>query len=187
MPIHRKTIKHYDTPGHAHYLTFSCFRRQPFFDHPQLALWVWDAVTKAKQRHPFDLWAYVIMPEHLHLLVWPQKSVRISDILYAVKQSVTKRVLLWAPTEHPTLFQAMADVRSGSDVVHRFWLRGPGYDRNLWTPHDIHEKIRYIHANPVRRGLVTHPGDWLWSSWAAWHEGETPLTVDRHSVPTLVK
>ena len=113
----------------------------------------------AKQRHAFDLWAYVIMPEHVHLLVWPKEAVSISDLLSAVKQSVAKRVCLWAPSARPSLFDCMADKRPDGRVVRRFWLRGPGYDHNLWTPCEIHEKIRYIHANPVRRGLVRHPQD----------------------------
>ena len=142
----------------------------------------------ARQRHPFDLWAYVIMPEHMHLLVRPDAAISVSDILSAVKQSAAKRVRLWAPEARPQLYEQMADVRPNGRVIRRFWLRGRGYDRNLWSTAEIHEKIRYIHANPVRRGLVGRPQDWPWSSWRAWYGiGGAPMSVDRDSLPPLVR
>ena len=81
----------------------------------------------------------------------------------------------------------MADVQPSGKVTHRFWLRGGGYDRNLRSVSDVHEKIQYIHANPVRRGLVVNPEDWLWSSARAWLcNVDEPIGIDRDSVPPLV-
>ena len=80
----------------------------------------------------------------------------------------------------------MADVQPNGHTSYRFWQRGGGYDRNIWTAEEIREKMGYIHANPVRRGLLERPGDWPWSSWQAWTtEGDTPVPLDRHSVPPL--
>ena len=62
------------------------------------------------------------------------------------------------------LLREMADIAPDGQASYRFWQRGGGYDRNLWSPEEIHEKIHYIHANPVRRGLVVRPEDWPWSS-----------------------
>ena len=89
MNGHRKRCKRYDVPGHAHYLTFSCFLRQPFFDHPQLATWVWDAVAMAKERHSFDLWAYAIMPEHIHLVI-ARHDYRVEPIANLLKAAATR-------------------------------------------------------------------------------------------------
>ena len=64
--------------------------------------------------------------------------------------------------------------------------RGGGYDRNLRSIRDIHEKIRYVHANPVTRGLVDNPSGWKWSSALAWEEGlNSPIRIDRQTVPAL--
>jgi len=53
-------------------------------------------------------------------------------------------------------------------------------------PRDIHEKVRYVHANPMRRGLVDRPSDWRWSSASAWETGSNePPPIDRHSLPPL--
>ncbi|MCA9235524.1 MAG: hypothetical protein KDA44_08625 [Planctomycetales bacterium] len=61
-----------------------------------------------------------------------------------------------------------------------------GYDRNLRSVRDVHEKIRYVHENPVRRGLVATAVDWPWSSARAGATGgDEPLPIDRRSVPRL--
>jgi REP element-mobilizing transposase RayT len=90
MP-HRKTCKRYNTPGHAHALTFSCFRRQAFLSKDGSRQWMIEAIDRARDKLHFHVWAYVIMPEHAHLLVWPtEKEYDISEILNAIKQSVAK-------------------------------------------------------------------------------------------------
>src|SRR5215208_4898494 len=92
---HRKTCKRYNDPDHAHALTFSYFRRQPFLSKDRSRTWLIEAIDRARLKHGFHIWAYVIMPEHAHLLVWPAGPVYdMSDILNSIKQSVSKRALL---------------------------------------------------------------------------------------------
>jgi putative transposase len=77
-------------------------------------------------------------------------------------------------------------VKEGQQVVFRFWQTGGGHDHNLWNDRPLWEVIDYIHANPVRRGLVRCPTDWVWSSarfWAGDLSGPLqmdPLVVGRH-------
>ncbi len=78
----------------------------------------------------------------------------------------------------------MADAQPNGQVAYRFWQRGGGYDRNLWSTRDILEKVQYIHNNPLRRGLVSKPQDWPWSSWRAWALGvNEPVAVDTKTLP----
>jgi putative transposase len=78
----------------------------------------------------------------------------------------------------------MADAQPNGLVRYRFWQRGGGYDRNIWSLGEVLEKVRYIHENPLRRGLVDRPEQWPWSSWRAWECGvDEPLPIDRHSLP----
>ena len=185
-PHHRKRCKRYDVPGDAHYLTFSCFHRQPFLDLDTPRHWLMDSLNKARTKIAFDLWAWVIMPEHVHLLVWPREGAPVSEVLRHVKLPVTKKAFLWAPREHPGLLAQMADKDPKGKTAYRFWQRGGGYDRNIWSATETHEKIGYIHANPVRRGLVARPQDWPWSSWAAWNEpDEATVRIDKENVPPL--
>jgi len=110
------------------------------------------------------MWAYVIMPDHVHLLIWPrQRDYSISEILRAVKR--------------PMSFRAH---RQGFIAEPGFWLPGGGYDRNITTPQAVHSEMAYIHANPVRKGLCARPEGWRFSSAGFWAGYEDiPLKMDR--------
>lgn len=85
MPTpHRKRCKRYDVPGDAHFLTFSCFRRQPLLSRDRTRMWFVEAFYSARKSAPFDLWAWVILPEHVHLVLLPKDQTRISSILSAI-------------------------------------------------------------------------------------------------------
>jgi len=155
---YRRTCKRYDVPGHAHYLTFSCFRGMPFLGKDRSREWTVGAIAAARRAKGFDLWAYVLMPEHVHLLVLPREGARISEILKCVKQSVARRAVHWVRANRPAFLAVMRDQQPSGRSCYRFWQPGGGYDRNIWTAEELHEKVRYIHANPVRRGIVDHPG-----------------------------
>ncbi|HOI56125.1 MAG TPA: transposase [Phycisphaerae bacterium] len=184
---HHKACRRYDEPGHAHYLTFSCFRRQPFFRGRRSPGWFLDAVAQARQELRFDLWAWVIMPEHVHLLLRPAPESQISGILWRIKRRVTHEATRYLAAADPEFLERrLLDGQPNGRFTHRFWQRGGGYDRNLWRVGELREKVDYIHANPVRRGLVAHPRDWPWSSWRAWNEeANDPLPIDRESLPVL--
>jgi putative transposase len=184
-PPHRKRCKRFNTPGDAHYLTFSCFHRKPFLSKDRSRQWLEDAVNWAREKHNFHLWAYVIMPEHAHLLIHPTSvDYDIGQILNSVKQSVAKRAVAYVQTSAPAFLSHMADIRPSGEVTHRFWQRGGGYDRNLHTPADVWEKVDYTHRNPVKRELCETAEDWPWSS-ARDHSGKQtgPLPIDFHSLP----
>jgi putative transposase len=182
---HRKACKRFNTPGHSHYLTFSCFQRKPFLNRDRTRQWLVDAINLARQNHQFDLWAYVFMPEHSHLLIFPTQDIySISDILSTIKQSVGKRAISFVRDQAPDFLEQMTDRQPNGTSAIRFWQRGGGYDRNLWNPRDIWEKIDYIHNNPVKRKLCVAPQDWQWSSAAAYAGSRAgPLSIDLHSVP----
>src|SRR5687767_5416099 len=85
----RKRCKRYNTPGEAHYLTFSCFKRRPFLSRDRSRQWLIDAVELALSKHPLHVWAYVMMPEHAHFIIFPtQDTYDISAVLQTIKQSV---------------------------------------------------------------------------------------------------
>jgi REP-associated tyrosine transposase len=183
---HRKTRKRYNLAGHAHALTFSCFQRQAFLTKDRSRLWFTEAVDRARAKYEFHVWAYVIMPEHVHLLLWPVRpDYDVGDILNSIKLSVVKRALIWVRRHAPHFFCRMQDRQPNGKVHYRFWQRGGGYDRNLIEPATAHRTIEYIHANPVRRGLCRRPEEWPWSSagdYAGLRNG--PLSLDREFLPT---
>ena len=180
-----KRCHRYNDPGDAHALTFSCFHRQAFLSRDRSRQWLVDAVDLARGKHEFDLWAYVVMPEHVHLLLWPRHAgYDMSKILATIKQSVTHRALDFVRQEARWFLTRMADVQPNGSTHYRFWQRGGGHDRNITEPRTVWAEIAYIHANPVRRGLCQEASQWQWSS-AADYEGVRggPLAINRESLP----
>ena len=183
----RKTICHYNIPGHAHFLTFSCYQQLPLLNRERTRRWLIEAVTEAKDKYKYALWAYVIMPEHAHLLVYPLDQVyNISLFLKAIKQSVSRRAKCYLQEKNPNWLNKLT-VERGTRKVFKFWQTGPGYDRNINSEKELYEKIHYIHNNPVKGGLVLIPEEWRWSS-ASWYSGESDviLVIDDFTASPLL-
>ena len=165
----RKRRRIFNEPGHAHYLTFSCMDRLPLLSRGRTRRWVVDALDTARQRHDVSLWAYVIMPEHVHALIWPrQGTCNLPRFLHDLKRPVSWRARRWLEEEGEAVWLRRLAVRRGRRDVFRFWLPGGGYDHNVWEDRTVHDVVNYIHNNPVRRGLATTPCDWPWSSARFW-------------------
>ena len=174
---HRQRIQHYDGEGHARELTFSCFQRRPYFSKPDVCEWFFRALKKARDKLPIHVWAYVVMPEHVHLLVWPvERDFEISKLLETVKTSVAKRAGNHLRRNNPTAIES-----SGGEF--QFWQSGPGDDRNLDNDGTIWAAIDYIHLNPVRRGLCARIEEWRWSSASLFAGATGPFHIDRESLP----
>ncbi|MCE9553702.1 MAG: transposase [Planctomycetes bacterium] len=183
-PGHRKICRRYNEPGHAHSLTFSCFQQQQFLSRDRTRQWLVEAIDRARKKHQFHLWAYVIMPEHVHLLLWPTRPMyTISSILSSLKMPVTKKALLYVRQSAPSFLPKMEDRQPNGDVHYRFWQRGGGYDRNIIEPTTIWAEMDYIHANPVRRKLCDRSIEWPWSSAAWCYSGVGLLAMDVESLP----
>jgi putative transposase len=168
--LRRKKVQHFDEPGHVHELTFSCFHRLPLLHDVQRCKLLSQAINSACTHHHFRLLGFVYMPEHVHLLVYPDNDnrSRIDELLYAIKRPFSFRVKkLLEEGADPLLHQLTVRERPGK-FTFRFWQEGPGYDRNFTSPPAIDAAINYIHMNPVRRNLVEDPSQWRWSSWSSY-------------------
>jgi putative transposase len=177
----RKTRERYDVPWDPHALTFSCYRNRAFLTRDRTRQWFAKALLAAKAKHRFDLWAYVLMPEHVHLLILPiREDYSISRILQSIKQPVARRAMAYLRRHDPDGLKQLATGQSHSP--HRFWQDGGGYDRNVRSREELLNIVTYIHGNPVERGLVARPEEWVWSSFRAW-EGlaDGPIPVDKES------
>ena len=176
----QKRRRVYNVPGHVHYLTYSCNDRLPLLSKDRTRDWVIETVRTARARHGFDLYAYVIMPEHVHLALrprWPGDDV--SRILYDLKRPVSVKAKRWLQQTGEAEWLRRLSARHGQRKVLHFWQPGGGYDKNVWQERAITEIIDYIHANPVRRGLVERPTDWPWSSARYWAgTGQVLLEMD---------
>jgi putative transposase len=133
-----------------HFITFTCYRRQSFLD-PTHAKNVFErSLEQTRLSYQLDVIGYVVMPEHVHLLVSEPERATLARAIQALKQSVSQK--LKAPDG-------------------RFW-QTRYYDFNVFTAAKRVEKLKYIHRNPVHRGLVEKPEDWPWSSYRHYALGE---------------
>jgi putative transposase len=181
----RKTVRHYDLPGDAHFLTFSCFHRLPLLNKDRTRKWFVDSLSKARVACEFDLWAWVIMPEHGYLLIKPRKpEYRIAKILTAIKRPVAEKAVAYLIAKRSTFLEKLT-VRSRTRHYRHFWQVGSGQDHNIYEPKTAHRVVEYIHNNPCRRDLARRPEDWYWSSAQDWiGASDVPIRVDR-SLPGI--
>lgn len=160
----RKKLHHYNTLGHAHELTFSCYRRQSCFNDPMACRLFLEELERSRNIYNFKLWAYVVMPHHVHLLLWPlNASYDIGRIESGFKGTMAKRYHRYL-FEHNRELRDLFLVRVNNQERFVLWQKGGGFDRNLWNAKAIHDSIGYIEANPVRSRLVGSPEEWEWSS-----------------------
>ena len=176
----RKTRQSWNEPWHAHYLTYSCHRRLPLLSRDRVRQWVVDALQRTREELDVALWAYVIMPEHVHVLLHPRAAhYEMRRILSLLKQPVAKAARKWLEANRQTAWLQSLAVIYPSRRVFRFWQPGGGFDHNVFREKTVSEIVDYIHANPVRRELVDEPTQWEWSIARFWDGcSNVPLQMD---------
>ena len=145
---------------HLHFITCSCYRRLPLLRTARSRDWFLSILEQTRERYRFVVVGYVVMPEHIHLLITEPEIGTPATVMQVVKQR-TARALL------PTKKRADARQRRlFADAIPRkpFW-QARFYDFNVWTTRKRAETLRYMHRNPVKRGLVSVPEQWRWSSY----------------------
>jgi len=161
--------------GDLHFITCSCYRRMPLL-RTQRARNVFPRIlSEVRDRYDFALWGYVVMFEHFHLLMGEPATGTPGTVMQVLKQRVSRalrgRLRRKASPGQMRLWD--------EPVVHRyphFWQRR-FYDFNVWSARKKNEKMNYMHFNPVKRGLVAHPKEWIWSSYRFYWRGEENLCV----------
>jgi len=177
------------------YLTFSCYKRMRLLGTAPIRDAFTSALRECRERHRFRLIAWVAMPEHVHMIIVPRPVLGyerglavlagLSDvraILWGLKKPFSQRVVArWKELRAPILERIRL-----TDGTYRFWQAGGGFDRNIRDESALWQEVRYIHLNPVRRGLADRAEDWRWSS-ARWYAGDesadVPIDYDRDGHP----
>jgi len=182
--IYTKCCRRHNVAGHAHELTFGCYDNQAFLAQERFCGYLVESIVSSRQKHQFDLWACVFLPNHVHLLVCAREpEYSISNILLSIKQPVARRATNYIRSCDPDSLKSMAT--SQAHRPHRFWQKGGGYDRNMTKTRTIIELVRYIHNNPVRKALVETPEQWYYSSAADWQNiRQGPIPIDFDSFPS---
>jgi putative transposase len=150
MPI---GLKRYYGSCDLHFITCSCYHRLPLLGSTSARDRFLVVLEEVRQKYCFKVAGYVVMPEHIHLLLGEPSHGTLSTVLQVVKQRVARSL--------PTSLRACEG---------HFWQRR-FYDFNVSTEAKRAEKLGYLHANPVRRGLVRSASEWTWSSAGFFESG----------------
>jgi putative transposase len=140
-------------------------------------------LARAHELCGFELIAWVVMPEHVHVIIMPDDEAwPVARILKSIKNPIAREAIPeWKRRGDPVLDELRVGER------HRFWQAGGGFARNVREGAELAKEIDYIHNNPVKRGLVGRPTEWAWSS-ARWYAGERDgvIEIDDSAVPLTV-
>ena len=137
-------LKRYQTSGHDHAINFSCYQHLPYLNTPELRDLFEHSLERTRRKYDFHVFGYVVMPDHVHLLISEPASQPLSKAIQSLKVSVSKQL-----PQRP------------------FWQERY-YDFNVITHRKFVEKLKYIHRNPVAEGLVETPEGWPHSSYRTW-------------------
>ncbi len=140
----------FHSSGNVHFLTISCFQRQPYFDKAEARNCFERNLERARGWYMFEVYGYVVMPEHVHLLLGEPQNTKLSIAIQMLKQNVARELR-----------------RPG---IRHFWTKRY-FDFNVLRSAAMMGKLEYIHLNPVKRGLATEPAQWKWSSFQTYSSG----------------
>lgn len=130
-------------------------------------------IARLREEASVKLLGYVLMPEHVHLVIWPPLDTRLGVLIGQMKARSAQGILRSWKGEIPRILS-----RGQAAQQHQVFQRRC-YDHNCRTVDTVKEKIEYCHKNPVTRGLVKSPEEWRWSSynWCAGRR-DVPLAMD---------
>jgi len=172
MPVN---LHRYYGAGYLHFITTSCYQRRALLGTPQNRDLFLQVLERARRRHGFVVAGYVVMPEHVHLLISEPERGDPSVVMKVLKQSFARQLLTRCRAGVDPRLSSLWKIplTEGHVWQHRF------YDFVVFTEKKRAEKLRYMHRNPVVRGLVLAPEEWNWSSYRHYALGEQgPVLVN---------
>jgi putative transposase len=147
--------RHQDT-GDLHFITISCHRHTHILKSPEACNTLQKILEETRQKYLFHILGYVFMSNHIHLLVTEPDGKKLATAIQVFKQRFSRTrtdEFVWEPRYH---------------------------DFNVFTDAKRIEKLRYMHRNPVKAGLVERPEDWPWSSFRAYAANQShPVQIAR--------
>jgi len=158
----------YDEDGHAHFVTFSCYKRRRLLDRNEAKQIVLEILGTQLARRQGRCLGFVIMPDHVHALVWFPESGQISEFMRQWKSRSSRAIKM--------LYRTVLRRYAGHiDPREPVW-QARYYGFNVVSEDKAIEKLRYMHGNPVRAGLAQSPTQWRHSSARFYEEGK-PVAV----------
>jgi putative transposase len=150
-----------DDALYVHFVTFSVSQRRRLFEFDQPKRILLGVLNAVLEQYAARCVGFVIIPEHVHALVWFPVVDQLSPFMQSWKRRSSLLIRAWYREHVPAMKPAV-------EASDRFW-QPKYYAFEIYEPAKLEEKLTYMHLNPVRRGLVARTIDWPWSS-ARWYE-----------------
>ena len=152
-------LKRLHDSGQSHFVTFSCYHRLPLLARMNMQEAFLGSLEKSRKRFAMFVYGYVVMPEHVHILVSEPDGKALSGFIQMLKTTVAVE----------------AEKRGEREAGKMPFWQTRYFDHNVRNEEGFITQLRYIHRNPVKRGLCARPEDWAWSSFRAWALGEAGI------------
>jgi putative transposase len=165
-----QTLHRFYGADDLHFVTFSCYQRRPLLDREVRRDLLLKILERVRRRYRLVVLAHVVMPEHVHLLLSEPQRGTLSTAIQALKLGFFRSLYGSGDNLNPGSRKS-GETRGTRSAPRRFWEER-FYDFNVRTERKRVEKLRYIHRNPVKRGLVDSPERWKWSSFRWYCSGE---------------
>jgi len=187
-------LKTINIQNHAYFVTSKVIYGIEIFRYQMPCQIMMDNLRFYEQRFKFDLFGYVIMPNHIHLIIWPRAKHTISDILRNLKEYSAKQIIAEIKNNRETLaprpelgknntraglgscssqeglnrnqilVKFQKAARNIKKQKYKLW-QSRNWIENIYSQRFLQQKLDYIHNNPVRAELVKNPADYPYSSF----------------------
>ncbi|WP_339612400.1 transposase [uncultured Rubinisphaera sp.] len=157
-----------DDQLYVHFVTFSVDKRRKLLDHDHPKRILLGVMNDLREKRSAKCPGFVIMPDHVHALLWFPTPGQLSSFLHEWKRQTSLRIRKWY-RENASGYQSRYP-----DPV-RFW-QPKYYSFEIYSRKKLEEKLIYMHLNPVRNELVEKAVDWKWSS-ARWYEQQRSVGI----------
>ncbi len=145
----------FDNQRYVHFVTFSCFGNRTHLSRDQCKRLLLGALNHELERHHAVCIGFVIMPDHVHSLIWFHGTGQLSSFIRDWKRSSSRSIKL--------------HLLEQSEVIRTFPDEDPIWQKRFYSfeiesEEKMEEKLTYMHMNPVKKGLVERIVDWRWNS-----------------------
>jgi REP element-mobilizing transposase RayT len=159
-------IRRYRIEGSIFYITSNIYNRISIFTHPSFVIPIIDSLNYYRYQYACKILGYVIMPDHIHLLIWPQTALVITDFMRDFKRFTSGRITRQAKLEGKSdwieRFEEAGNETKRAD--HKVW-QDSFWEQDIFTRKFLEQKLNYIHMNPVRAGICANVEDYPYSSY----------------------
>jgi putative transposase len=178
-----KNLPKFNDNSYGHFITTRTYENRPYFKNDEFSRILLAELGFYSQKYGLTLIGYVIMPDHVHLLIWWDKDEKpdltVSKIVQVIKGTTARRCVdlsksrgweqMLPSTQEKQVLQAIpkdvAALKSHKrNLKYRLWQPG-FYDFNVYSEEKLLEKLNYMHNNPVKAGLALSPAAYSWSSY----------------------